>query len=92
MKPARSKRATSRPGSPGSTAAPDGGAGAKGPRRFEWARGPIPHPYDPQRWQRWRLVCRACDDPEGLAFYLAFGPAGTSLEVLARGAGRRSRH
>jgi SRSO17 transposase len=65
------------------------GAGAKGPRRFEWAALPINHPYDPQRWQRWVLFRRSCDDPEDLAFYLAFGPAGTSLEVLARVAGRR---
>jgi SRSO17 transposase len=68
------------------------GAGAKGPRRFEWARVPINHPYEPQRWQRWLLVRRSCDNPEELAFYLTFGPAGTSLEVLARVAGRRSRH
>jgi SRSO17 transposase len=65
------------------------GAGAKGPRRFEWAAVPIHHPYDPRRWQRWVLLRRACDDPEDLAFYLAFGPAGTSLEALARVAGRR---
>jgi SRSO17 transposase len=65
------------------------GAGAKGPRRFEWARLPINHPYDPRRWQRWLLVRRSCDNPEDLAFYLAFGPAGTRLEVLARVAGRR---
>jgi SRSO17 transposase len=65
------------------------GAGAKGPRRFEWARVPINHPYEPGRWQRWLLVRRSCDDPEDLAFYLAFGPAGTPLEGLARVAGRR---
>jgi SRSO17 transposase len=65
------------------------GAGAKGPRRFEWAALPINHPYDPQRWQRWVLFRRSCDDPEDVAFYLAFGPAGTRLEVLARVAGRR---
>jgi SRSO17 transposase len=65
------------------------GAGAKGPRRFEWAAVPINHPYDPRRWQRWLLVRRSCDDPEDLAFYLAFGSAGTSLEALARVAGRR---
>jgi len=65
------------------------GAGTKGPRRFEWARVPINHPHDPQRWQRWLLLRRSCHDPEDLAFYLAFGPAGTSLEVLARVAGRR---
>ena len=65
------------------------GAGAKGPRRFDWAAVPINHPYDPRHWQRWLLVRRSCDDPEDLAFYLAFGPAGTSLEVLARVAARR---
>ena len=32
---------------------------------------------------------RACDQPEELAFYLAFGPAGTPLGALARAAGRR---
>jgi SRSO17 transposase len=68
------------------------GVGAKGPRRFEWARVPINHPYDPRRWQRWLLVRRSCDNPEDLAFYLAFGPANTSLEALARVAGRPSRH
>jgi SRSO17 transposase len=65
------------------------GAGAKGPRRFEWAAVPINHPYEPRRWQRWLLVRRSCSDPQELAFYLAFGPAGTSLEALARVAGRR---
>jgi hypothetical protein len=30
------------------------GAGAKGPRRFEWAALPINHPYDPRHWQRSR--------------------------------------
>jgi SRSO17 transposase len=63
------------------------GAGAKGPRRFEWAAVPINHPYEPRRWQRWVLMRRSCEDPEDLAFYLAFGPAGTSLEALARVAG-----
>jgi SRSO17 transposase len=65
------------------------GRGAKGPRRFEWAVVPIDHPYDPRHWQRWVLVRRSCSDPEELAFYLAFGPAGTPLEALARVAGRR---
>jgi SRSO17 transposase len=65
------------------------GAGAKGPRRFEWAAMPINHPYDPRHWQRWVLFRRSYNDPQDLAFYLAFGPAGTSLEVLTRVAGRR---
>jgi SRSO17 transposase len=68
------------------------GAGTKGPRLFEWAAVPIHHPSDPRRWQRWLLVRRSCHDPQEMAFYLAFGPAGTPLEVLARVAGRRSRH
>jgi SRSO17 transposase len=65
------------------------GQGAKGPRRFEWAAVPINHPYDPRRWQCWVLLRRSCDDPPDLAFYLAFGPAVTRPEVLARVAGRR---
>jgi SRSO17 transposase len=65
------------------------GRGAKGPRCFEWAAVPINRPYEPRHWQRWLLLRRSCNDPEDLAFYLAFGPAGTSLEVLARVAGRR---
>jgi SRSO17 transposase len=65
------------------------GRGAKGPRRFEWAAVPINHPYDPRRWQRWVLLRRSCSEPQDLAFYLAFGPAGTPLEALARVAGRR---
>jgi SRSO17 transposase len=68
------------------------GAGAKGPRRFDWAALPVNHPYEPQRWQRWVLFRRSCANPDELAFYLAFGPAGTGLEDLARAAGRRSRH
>ena len=48
-------------------------AGAKGPRRFEWAAVPINHPYDPRRWQRGVLLRRSCSDPQDLAFYLAFG-------------------
>ena len=64
-------------------------AGAKGPRRFDWATLPINHPYDPRHWQRWVLVRRACDDPGDLAFCLAFGPRGTTLRELACAAGRR---
>jgi SRSO17 transposase len=65
------------------------GAGTKGPRLFEWAAVSINHPYDPRSWQRWVLLRRSCSDPQDLAFYLAFGPAGTPLSELARAAGRR---
>jgi SRSO17 transposase len=35
------------------------------------------------------LFRRSCANPDELAFYLAFGPADTGLEDLARAAGRR---
>jgi SRSO17 transposase len=35
------------------------------------------------------LLRRSCSEPQDLAFYLAFGPAGTALPALARAAGRR---
>ena len=65
------------------------GAGTKGPRLFEWAAVSINHPYEPRNWQRWVLLRRSCSDPQDLAFYFAFGPAGTPLSELARAAGRR---
>jgi SRSO17 transposase len=65
------------------------GAGSKGPRLFEWAAVSINHPYEPRKWQRWVLLRRSCSDPQDIAFYLAFGPAGTPVSELARAAGRR---
>ena len=65
------------------------GAGTKGPRLFEWAAVSINHPYEPRQWQRWGLLRRSCSEPSDLAFYLAFGPAGTPVSELARAAGRR---
>jgi SRSO17 transposase len=65
------------------------GAGTKGPRLFEWAAVSINHPYEPRNWQRWVLLRRSCSDPQDIAFYLAFGPAGTPVSELARAAGRR---
>ena len=40
-------------------------------------------------WDHWLLVRRNRKDPEDLAFYVVFGPAKTSLAMLARVAGRR---
>ena len=65
------------------------GAGAKGPRVFDWAALPINHPYEPKEWQRLVLLRRACADPQEITAYLVFAPAGTPLEALARVAGRR---
>ena len=64
------------------------GEGAKGPRLYHWARLPL-------RWiteegfERWLLIRRSRHDPEAMAFYFAYAPAGTSLAELAGAAGLR---
>ncbi len=63
-------------------------AGSKGPRRYAWAWLPIDHALGP-KWRRWLLVRKSLDDREELAFYLAAGPARTTLTRLARTAGAR---
>lgn len=74
------------------------GAGAKGPRLYDWAMATLePHPGDdlggPGAFQRWLLVRRSLAPGEQgeleLAFYLCFGPAGTTLQELVRIAGTR---
>ena len=63
-------------------------AGSKGPRRYAWAWVPINHALGP-KWRRWLLVRKSLDDRAELAFYLAAGPARTTLTRLARTAGAR---
>jgi SRSO17 transposase len=67
------------------------GAGTKGERLFDWARVRLLPPLDgggdaPPR-ERWLLVRRSITDPEDLAYFVVFAPAG--LRLLARAAGRR---
>jgi len=66
------------------------GAGAKGPRTYQWARArvrPLPeHPGEPEHWL---LARRSLTDPTDLAYYLAAAPAKTPLRELARIAGVR---
>ena len=64
------------------------GAGAKGPRRYWWARAPIRPLHDPGDGF-WLLVRRSLTDPTDLAYYACYGPAGTPLRELARVAGTR---
>lgn len=64
------------------------GEGRKGPRVYDWAwvrlaRWPVPG------WAHWLLVRRSLDDPTALAYYVVFGPAGTTLATLVRVAGTR---
>ena len=63
-------------------------AGTKGPRVFDWAALRLNHPHGPA-WQRFLLLRRSRTKPGEITGYLVFGPADTSLEEMARVAGRR---
>ena len=63
-------------------------AGSKGPRRYAWAWAAINHDLGP-KWRRWLLVRKGLDDREELAYYIAAGPARTTLTRLAKTAGAR---
>jgi SRSO17 transposase len=66
------------------------GDGAKGPRLYDWALATLPIARDPSEgYERWLLIRRSLTDPAELAFYLCFGPAGTTLGQLVRIAGAR---
>jgi SRSO17 transposase len=64
------------------------GDGAKGPRLYDWTRVAI-RPLRERGWEHWLLVRRSLSDPEDLAYYVCYAPAGTSLEELVRVAGAR---
>jgi SRSO17 transposase len=64
------------------------GAGSKGERLYDWARLRLTRLQRPP-WDHWLLVRRRRKDPQDLAHYVVFGPAGTTLATLARVAGRR---
>lgn len=63
-------------------------AGTKGPRVFDRAALIINHPHEPA-WQRFLILRRSRSKAGEIIAYLVFGPAGTSLEAIARIAGRR---
>jgi SRSO17 transposase len=66
------------------------GDGAKGPRLYDWAMATLPPGREPgDGHERWLLIRRSITDPAELAYYLCFGPAGTTLGQLARIAGAR---
>jgi SRSO17 transposase len=64
------------------------GAGTKGERLYDWARVRPLQPSEPP-WERWLLGRRSIADPEDLAYFVVFAPAGSRLLDLARAAGRR---
>src|SRR5215472_18552750 len=66
------------------------GDGAKGPRLSDWAMATLPIGREPaEGFHRWLLIRRSITDPEELAYYLCFGPAGTTMTQLVRVAGAR---
>ncbi len=64
------------------------GAGAKGPRYYDWVRLPLAAPLV-AGWQRWVLLRRSVADPTDLTAYVCFAPAGSTLPDLVRVAGTR---
>jgi SRSO17 transposase len=62
------------------------GAGAKGPRWYDWARVALPAAATRGAWL---LVRRSLTDPTDLAYYVCAGPASTPLATLVRVAGTR---
>jgi SRSO17 transposase len=64
------------------------GAGAKGPRFYDWAYLPYRSVAAPG-WQKGLLVRRKVAAPDKLTFYLTLSPAATSLAELVRVAGTR---
>jgi SRSO17 transposase len=66
------------------------GAGAKGPRTYQWARARVrPLPAQRGEPEHWLLARRSLTDPSDIAFYLAAAPVRTPLRELARVAGVR---
>jgi SRSO17 transposase len=64
------------------------GAGAHGPRVYDWAWTPIRRDFGGQR-RGWVLARRSVSGPAGIAYYVCYGPRGTRLRELIRVAGAR---
>ena len=64
------------------------GDGTKGPRVYDWATVEIRPLREPDQGH-WLLLRRSIAKPGELAYYVCFGPAGTSLEELVKVAGTR---
>jgi SRSO17 transposase len=65
------------------------GSGSKGERLYDWACLELEDELADTRARRWLLIRRDIDEPEERTFYLAYAPAGTSVEELALTAGKR---
>jgi SRSO17 transposase len=64
------------------------GAGAKGPRLYDWALARVNCP-NPGEYARWVLIRRSVSDPTEVAYFACGGPPATTLNELVRVAGAR---
>jgi hypothetical protein len=64
------------------------GAGAHGPREYDWARIPVRPGWTRGRGH-WLLARRSLSDPEEIAYYACYGPRRSSTADLAWIAGSR---
>jgi SRSO17 transposase len=64
------------------------GAGAKGPRLYDWAYLPY-HAEVAPGWQKGLLIRRKIKQPSEFTFYLTLSPTATTLAELVQVAGRR---
>ena len=64
------------------------GAGAHGPREFDWTRIPVRPGWEPGRGH-WLLARRSLSDPAEIAYYACYGPRRSSTAGLAWTAGSR---
>ncbi len=64
------------------------GAGAKGPRGYDWHLLPLNPPMQAS-WGRWLLIRRKIEDLHELTAFVVFAPQETTLEDMVRVAGSR---
>jgi SRSO17 transposase len=64
------------------------GAGAHGPREYDWARVPVRISWRAGRGH-WLLARRSISDPSEIAYYICYGPRKSTLVDLAWIAGSR---
>jgi SRSO17 transposase len=64
------------------------GAGAKGPRLYDWALVRTNCP-EPETYARWLLIRRGVSGPTDVAYFACGGPPGTTVGDLVRVAGTR---
>jgi SRSO17 transposase len=64
------------------------GAGAKGPRWYDWCWLPLAAPMQPA-WRRWLWVRRSISQPTELTAFVVFAPQATTLAEAVQVAGTR---